>query len=228
MRLSYGEVILKKGSILYHTSDEQFIYKDEHDKPFLFCTFHPSEYGTNNNNSYIHFIKLEKDISLLFMIEKIKKNLIFSSLHMFTLNKKGNLSKMNKNKLLLFSAQLKNNNFDGWLTSINNKTNIEVALLNNKNLYKLFKSNKLNENWINSYYENNILIHKKWGINYPICTIINPIIFIINERFKEQIDEYKKLEINSKFLSEYVFQIILNNAKIKYVKGEYKKFNWNK
>jgi hypothetical protein len=72
MRLSYGEVILKKGSILYHTSDEQFTYKDELEKPLLFCTFHPSEYGSNNN-SYIHFIKLEKDISLLFMIEKIKK-----------------------------------------------------------------------------------------------------------------------------------------------------------
>jgi hypothetical protein len=92
---------------------------------------------------------------------------------MFTLNKRGNLSKMNNSKLLLFSTQLKKNNFDGWFTSINNKTNVEVALINNSNLYKLLKTDKLNENWINSYYENNILIHKNWGFNYPICTILH-------------------------------------------------------
>ena len=88
MQECYGEVILKKDSILYHTSQELFTYKNSKDKPLLFCTFHPSEYGANNNNSYVYFIKLKKDISLLFMVEKIQKSLIFSSLHLFTINER--------------------------------------------------------------------------------------------------------------------------------------------
>ena len=190
MRRWYGEVILKKGSILYHTSDELFRNINNQIKPLLFCTLHPSEYGSNNIDTYVHFIKLKKDINLLFMIDSIKKNLIFSSLHLFTKNKRGNFSKMNNSKLLIFSEKLKNNNFDGWISSINNKTNIEITLLNNKNLYSLYKSEKLNENWINSNYINNKLISKNWGKNYPI----------------------------------YVFQIVLNNAEIYYIKGDYENF----
>jgi len=223
MRRWYGEVIFKKESILYHTSDEPFTNINNQIKPLLFCTLHPSEYGSNNSDTYVHFIKLKKDINLLFMIENIKKNLIFSSLHLFTKNKRGNLSKMNNSKLLIFSEKLKNDNFDGWISSINNKTNIEITLLNNKNVYSLYKSEKLNENWINSNYINNKLISKNWGKNYPICTIKYPVIFIINERFKKEIEDYQKLEINS----NYVFQIVLNNAEIYYIKGDYENFNWN-
>ena len=228
MDKSYGIVIFKKGSLLYHTSNELFSYKNNSEKPFLFCSFHPSEYGTNNNETYVHFIKIKKDISLLFMIEKIKKNLIFSSLHLFTKNKRGNLTKINNSKLLLFSDKLKNNNFDGWITSINNKTNIEVGLLNDKSLYELNKSYKLNINWENSYYLNNKLISKDWGLKYPICTIRKPAVFIVNKRYEEQFEEYKKLEINSKSPSNYIFQIILDNAIILFIDNELKNFNWNK
>jgi hypothetical protein len=73
MKECYETIILKKESILYHTSEDLFTYKNNKDKPLLFCTFHLSEYGFNNNNIYVHFIKLKKDINLLFMIEKIKK-----------------------------------------------------------------------------------------------------------------------------------------------------------
>jgi hypothetical protein len=223
MRRCYGEVILKKESILYHTSDELFTNINNQIKPLLFCTLHPSEYGSNNIDTYVHFIKLKKDINLLFMIESIKKNLIFSLLHLFTKNKRGNFSKMNNSKLLVFSEKLKNDNFDGWISSINNKTNIEITLLNNKNLYSLYKSEKLNENWINSNYINNKLTLKNWGKNYPICTLKYPAIFIINERFKKEIEDYQKLEINY----NYVFQIVLNNAEIYYIKEDCEKINWN-
>lgn len=227
MKECFGEVILKKGCILYHTSSELFTYKNNKEKPLLFCTFHPSEYGANSNNSYVHFIKLKKDISLLFMIEKIKKSLIFSSLHLFTKNERGNLTKMNNSKLLLFSNKLKSNNFDGWFTSINNKTNVEVALLNKNSLYELVSSDQLNENWINSNNTNNKIILKNWGVKYPICTIKEPAVFIINERYKKQLAKYRKEEIKSKLLLDNIFQVILNNAIFYFIKGEYKKFNWN-
>jgi hypothetical protein len=62
---SYGEVILKKDFILYHTSDNIFLNKPKH--PMLFCTFHPSEWFYGED--FITTIKLKKDVSLFFMID---------------------------------------------------------------------------------------------------------------------------------------------------------------
>ena len=48
-------------------------------KPMLFCTFHPSEWE-GLDNDYIYFVKLLKDIKLLFMIEDFHKRRIISAL----------------------------------------------------------------------------------------------------------------------------------------------------
>ena len=55
---SYGEIIFKKGSIIYHTSNEIFSLKNDDEYPMLFCTLHPSEwyYG----EEYITFLSLKK------------------------------------------------------------------------------------------------------------------------------------------------------------------------
>jgi len=37
LRNIYGEMIIKKDSILYHTSDNLFEYKSNNEKPMLFC-----------------------------------------------------------------------------------------------------------------------------------------------------------------------------------------------
>jgi hypothetical protein len=50
-------MIIKEGSILYHTSDE--IFKNR-SKRMLYCKFHPSEY--TGNNKYLHFIRIKRDI----------------------------------------------------------------------------------------------------------------------------------------------------------------------
>ncbi len=69
-RNSYGEMILKKGTRLYHTSKKIFEYNPE--KPMLFLTFHPSEW----ENEYITIIELKKDISLLFMVSIIENGVL--------------------------------------------------------------------------------------------------------------------------------------------------------
>jgi hypothetical protein len=61
-------MILKKDSILYHTSEIKLINLKE--KPFLFCSFHPSDYESYNSK-YINIIKLKKDVKLFFMIGNI-------------------------------------------------------------------------------------------------------------------------------------------------------------
>ncbi len=53
---------LKKNTILYHTTNEEFIYRPN--KQMLFLTFHPSEW--EETNDYVVRIRLKKDIELLY------------------------------------------------------------------------------------------------------------------------------------------------------------------
>lgn len=208
LRQKYGEMIVKKESILYHTSDELFEYNRI--KPMLFCTFHPSDYS-GDNNKYVHIIKMKKDISLYFMIDNIGKTHIFSSLEVLINHPKKNLAKT-EDKLHI-------ENFDGWFSSIENKSHVEVALLNNKNIYELIGTKELKKNWNNGSYNsdnNNIIILKKWGKTYKISSIETPIILNINKKYEEMIKRYIDYEIKSGFMSEYTFQVILHNAIINY------------
>ena len=51
----------------------------EEKNQFYFVHFHQSEY--TGYNKYLHYIKIKKDISLLFMISYIDKIKIYSSLN---------------------------------------------------------------------------------------------------------------------------------------------------
>ena len=72
LRDKYGEMIIKKGTVLYHTSDNQFTINNS--KPMLFLTFHPSEY-IRGSDSFITRIALNKDFSLFFMIDRITSSI---------------------------------------------------------------------------------------------------------------------------------------------------------
>jgi hypothetical protein len=216
----YGEVILKKDLILYHTSNELFNYRD--DKSFLFCTFHPCEFDITND--YVSFIRLKIDVNLLFMIESLRKTFIFSSLHKFINSLNENLAKKNDNNLICFSEELKKENFDGWFTSI------EVALLNDNNIFEVVKTEELRRNWRNGNYLNNKISIKNWGKKYKIYTLELPVVFNINERFLNLINDYIKYNQNSNFPNEFVLQVIFNNAIINYDKSYNNKFidiKWN-
>ena len=140
---SYGKVIIPKESILYHTSDELFDFKNKNDKPMLFCTFHPSEW--DSMNEYVTFIKLKKDVSLLFMINECKKAKIFSSLNLFTNHPNLNLAKKDEKQLFCYVNELIKENLDGWISSIENKTSIEVSLINDSNIFEPIKTEKFLE-----------------------------------------------------------------------------------
>jgi hypothetical protein len=221
---SYGKVIIEEGSILYHTSDELFQYKNNSDKPMLFCTFHPSEWDVTNE--YVTYIKLKKNISLLFMIEECKKTKIYSSLNLFTNHPNLNLAKKHNDQLSCYVKELKKENLDGWITSIENKTSVEVALINNLTLFEFIKTEKLRRNWRNGYLKKEEKILKKWGKKYIISTIERPLKLYLNERYINMIEEYKKYEIISGYLKEYIFQVVLNNAIIYYHKNKIDKIEW--
>jgi hypothetical protein len=213
----YGEMILRKGSILYHTTDDLFEYKSNLLKPMLFCTFHPSDY-MGDNFKYVNLVKIKKDISLLFMIDYIGKTHIFSSLDQIINHPSKNLAKMNVDFLKIIVKKLKKEKFNGWFSSIENRSAVEIALINNLDIYDIIETKEIKKNWNNGHYtgeNNNIIVLKNWG-KFKICTIKKPVILNIDKRYEEMFKLYKEYEIKSKFPLEHTFQVILNNAIINY------------
>ena len=222
MKKSYGEMIIPKDSILYHTSDTIFEYENE--KAMLFCVFHPSE--ADITNEYVTFIKLKKDISLLFMIEGCKKMKIYSSLLSFTNHLSLNLAKKNNNQLLSYVQELKKENFDGWFTSIENRGGVEVSLINDQNIFEAIKTDELKRYWRNGYYNHDTksIIPKNWGNKYLI--IEKQIILNIHIRYKNIIEQYLKDEMEYGNYKEYIFYVLLNNVNIYYHEGDFEKIEW--
>jgi len=226
MKKSYGEMILPKDSILYHTSDNIFEYKNENEKALLFCVFHPSE--SDITNEYVTFIKLKKDVSLLFMVEGCKKIKIYSSLLSFTNHLSLNLAKKNNNQLLSYVQELKKENFDGWFTSIENRGRVEVSLINDQNIFEAIKTDELKRYWRNGHYSHDTksIIPKNWGNKYLI--IEKHIILNIHIRYKNIIEQYLKDEMEYGNYKEYIFYILLNNVNIYYHEGDFEKIEWKK
>jgi hypothetical protein len=224
MKKSYGEMILPKDSILYHTSDNIFEYKNENEKAMLFCVFHPSE--ADITNEYVTFIKLKKDVSLLFMVEGCKKMKIYSSLLSFTNHLSLNLAKKNNNQLLSYAQELKKENFDGWFTSIENRGGVEVSLINDQNIFEAIKTDELKRYWRNGHYsyDTKSIIPKNWGNKYLI--IEKPIILNIHIRYKNIIEQYLKDEMEYGNYKEYIFYVLLNNVQIYYHEGDLEKIEW--
>lgn len=227
MRKSYGEMIIPKNTILYHTSEEKFEYKNMNEKAMLFCVFHPSE--LNYRDEFVTFIKLKKDISLLFMIEGCKNCKILSSLLLFTNHLSFNLAKRNNNQLLSYVDELKKEDFSGWFSSIDDRAAVEVALINDLSIFEAIKTDELKPYWKRGHYSyiTESIILKDWRLHkYIFSNIENPVYLNIHIKFKNIIEEYKKNEINSGHLREYAFQVLLDHAIITYHEGDFEKIEW--
>lgn len=163
METSYGSIILKKGIILYNLNDDKDIdlyhleFNMYFDKKLLFCVFHPSE--ANITNKYVHYIKLKKNLKLLFMIEGFNGIKIQSFFKFFTdleYNSIKTFNFHNKNILENYIKKLKDENFDGWITSIDNTNNLEISIINDYNNFKIIKSSRLKIDWINRHIKNTL------------------------------------------------------------------------
>ena len=179
LKNKYGEIIFKKDTILYQNENNN-ILKNK----IIYLSFNKSK----------NYFKLKKDIKLLFFIKEIKDINIYSDFSYLTNNIFTSSFEMHKasNKTNIFIInQLKNENFDGIFSSLNNNNEIEIGIINNINLYEVINDDE-------------------------ICTKKNNVILNIPKKFKKQIEKYKKNETLSKFISNYVFQIMLDNAEITY------------
>ena len=214
---NYGIMVLRKGTILYHTSDEDKLFNTNNtDIKFLFCSFHPYDYGFNSK--YVYIIELKKEIKLFFLIDRFnnnktpKFNSSFSKLLDFP---KKNLSylklnkrKNNKKKFNKFTNVLEKQKFDGWFSSINDYGyNLEVALFNGKSLYNIIQRNDINININNTNYNKT---------NFNISTKNYPIKLIINNKYKNNIDNILNKFKNKNYEPSTIFEIIISNAEIFY------------
>jgi hypothetical protein len=222
LKTSYGVVILPKGTRLYHLSTNKLCSLPQ--KPVLFMTLHPSEWYIED--SHISVVELQREVSLLFMVKYINRLRIYSSLNNYLGNQNTNLAKMNYENIKCWLPFLKKENLDGWFSSIENKTAIEFAILNDPSVLKIIECLPIKFNWNNTSYNSNMeLVPKKWGSKYPISSLTDPIKMIINSRFKEQIENYQ-IQIKEQDPDGTAFAVLLKNAEITYIDAHLDTIKW--
>ena len=219
MRTSYGELVLRKGTRLYHTSGIPMCEKPE--KPMIFLTFHPSEWYRNSED-YVSTVELQRDVSLFFMVQGIRRLRVFSALNTLLNKPDQNLMKMRNENLACYKSFLERERFDGWFSTIEGKTAVEVALLNNP--YKLIECVPIQWSWRNSHMtDNGNLIPKMWGNVYPIG--VHPARLTLNAIFRPQIEDYRA-EIEREDPGGTAFSRILDTAEIRYIDAPVRPIRW--
>jgi len=187
----YGEMIIPKDSIIYHTSDEIPNNTDQ----MLFCTFHPSEW-IGIEDEYVSYIKLLKDVRLVFVMKDFQKKNI--------------LSFDSRAEYKDFLKNWDREKYDGFFSSIENKPYTQIVLYEKDGVFEVVKKEELKKMWRNSCYDN----LKNWGTRFLIAKNIS---FILPLSYQEKIDKYIKFCQEAKRPNDYVFEIIIQNSKIDYV-----------
>ena len=163
MRKSFGELILKKDSILYYKTNDDYENFIKNTNCFLHnLYFHPSQFNGSIN---LFKITLKKNISLFCEFKINNQNN-----HKFTIISLIKYCKNHEELYNIYDIKLKEHYFDGFITSqYGFAKNFEISLFNNDSIFNIEKLENI-ENWNNT----DIL---KYSGNFPICfTYIKPIL----------------------------------------------------
>ena len=202
MRESFGELILKKDSILYCSSsfDINEIIETPNKVPILYYVFfHPKQYEWKLN---IYKLTLKKDISLFFDIEfKEKFPFIYSPLKNIANN-----PEMNE----LLDINLKKYNFNGYFSNrFSYEDIVKIVLFYDKNIFDIEIEN----------YDQKMIYNEEYNSKYKLSLInIKPIINI-NKRYEESINKYMEY-INSKKYNaddKLTFYLFVKYSEINYM-----------
>ena len=195
LKTTYDSLIIKKDTILYHATDEEFYYNPK--KKLLFTIFHPSEW-TGYDSEYIMRTRLKRDIEVLFFISGFRKHYI--------------LSNQAEKKSTEFLEKIVKENLDGWLASIENRSHVEVAIINDPTIFEVISFEPLRKNWRNGNCLGGIPECKNWGNLYPISSRSLPIVYF--KKYKPLIEKYIQYGLESKYPFEYALQVVFENATI--------------
>ena len=223
LRDSYGYVTLPKGFLLYRTSSSTSCELPQ-DKKILFTTAHPSDWYSDDVTVTVTVLEVQKEIKLFFMISRIVRLRIQSALLELLEKPRINMVKMNPLTLTKWLPYLEQERLDGWFSSIEGKTSIEFAVRNDPAILKAIRCEPIVYNWVNSYYKDEDLIPKSWGITYPICNL--PLLFVIPERFRKQIEDYQRM-VEKEDPEGTTFSILLKYARFKYTNKEFFPIHWS-
>lgn len=206
MRESFGELILKKNSILYCSSCftiNEIIQTPEKIPILYYVFFHPKQYEWNLN---IYKLTLKKDISLFFDIE-------FKEIFPFIYSPLKNIANnpvMNE----LLDNNLKKYNFDGYFSNRFSQDDIiKIVLFNHNNLFNIELEN----------YDQKMIYNNVYNSNYELSFIIIKPIININKRYEEYINKYIEY-INSKKYNAYdklTFYLFIKYSDINYIYENY-------
>jgi len=186
MRSVYGELVLPKGTTLYHSSQEPFAANPR--KPMLFTTFHPSDWYVFREE-YITPITLQRDVSLFFMVGGFNGYRVLSLLDTLIGQPGNNLAKQRDQNLACYARHLRAEGFDGWFSTIEGKATVEVALLNSPDIFTAGESEQFHTaNWNDDRVRPDVL--ERFGSRFPISLVRQPATLRINERFRADIDAY--------------------------------------
>jgi hypothetical protein len=76
---------------------------------------------------------------------------------------------------------LEKENLDGWLANIENRSHIEVAIINDPTIFKVISFELLRKKWRNENYLGGIPECKNLETLYPISSLLLPIFFYLNK-----------------------------------------------
>ena len=199
MKQSFGELILKKYSVLYYNTNNKYDKIMEHIKEYNKLDnlyFHPLQ---ELYSKYLYKIILKKDVSLFceFYLKKRKDNII-SIFHPI-------LDVKYSNKIYeLFHTKLLENNFDGCIKPQFCKNgNPEIYIFNPLLVLDIEKIE-----YIQTWDKKNIV---EFHGNYPICfSTIKPI-FNLNKSYKNNIKSYIDFidNTNNKLYKKDIFFYLL-------------------
>ena len=209
LKSAHGTVIIKKDTILYHATDEEFSYRPDSQ---LRTVFHPSEW-TGYDYEYIVKIRLKCDIEVLFWITGFKKHYVLSNqtdkkskdfLEQIKNSKSFNL--LCSNDKVILTEQLRQEKLDGWFSSIENRSHVEVAIANDPAIFEAGPYEPLRKNWRNGNCLGGSETSKNWGEAYPVSSRTLPLVFHLNAQYKPLIEVRSRIDVSARICAPSHFR----------------------
>jgi hypothetical protein len=217
LKTSLGTVKLLKGTRLYYYG---YNYPNCGftlcEKLFLRTYFHPADKIGKRSEDKITVIELQKDITLIFMINKINGSHIYSYISQYldmSNLEKSNPEPSNTYRILIDDKLIdawQKEGLNGWISSISSLY-LDVVIFNNLELFKIIEFNPLQISKLSKY------------INW--LNIYHPEI-ILNTRYKLDIEESFKKTKDDEFKYIKPFILFLRNSKINYINAPILKLKW--
>jgi hypothetical protein len=232
VKQSYGEVRLKRGTRLYMCSVQQV--SELPTSALLRLCLHPSEGLVRHPNeefcsdhpSYVTTIELCKDVSLLWMIEKLTSYFVYSSFRSHS-GYPYHPPYVTDAYSRIWLSHLEKEHLEGWMTPRENRYAVEVAIRNHPTLLKFVESKPLRFDWRSTTIDDtDQLIPKRWGTEYPIATDMFPATLILSRRFESQLNIYR-MKQSVEDPGGTTFLRLLNTAEIECIDAPVQHIKWS-